>query len=42
MRPRTPRPFRISDCLVLVAATGLGLAGCRFLFSLRDLVWGDL
>jgi hypothetical protein len=42
MRPRTPRPFRISDGLVLVAATGLGLAGCRFLFSLRDLVWGDL
>jgi hypothetical protein len=42
MRPRTPRPFRISDCLVLVAASGVGLAGCRFLFSLRDLVWGDL
>jgi hypothetical protein len=30
MRTRTTRSFRISDALVLVAATALGLAGCRF------------
>jgi hypothetical protein len=42
MRSRTPRPFRIGDGLLLVAATGVSLAGCRFLFSLRDLIWGDL
>ena len=30
--PRMPlRPFRLSDALLLVAATALGLAWCRFL-----------
>lgn len=42
MRP-PPRPFRISDALVLVAATGIGLAGCRFWLSAseaaRDGLW---
>lgn len=42
MRTRTTRPFRISDALVLVAATGLGLAGCRFWLSASNDVWGDL
>jgi hypothetical protein len=42
MQPRITRPFRISDALVLVAATGLGLAGCRFWLSANKLSWGDL
>jgi hypothetical protein len=42
MRPRTTRSFRISDALVLVAATGIGLAGCRFWFWATQSGWGDL
>jgi len=42
MRPRTTRSFQISDALVLVAATGLGLAGCRFLLRASQSGWGDL
>src|SRR5262249_50510658 len=42
MRPRMTRSLRISDTLVLVAATGLGLAGCQFWLSAEHLVWGDL
>src|SRR4051812_8974523 len=42
MRTRTSRSFRISDALVLVAATGLGLAGCRSWISASDNPWGEL
>ena len=42
MRPRTTRPFQISDALVLVAATGLGLAGCRFWLSASKNGWDAL
>jgi hypothetical protein len=42
MRTPTTRPFRISDALVLVAATGLGLAGCRFWFSASNQDWSEL
>ena len=42
MRPRTNRSFRISDALVLVAATGIGLAGCRFWFWASKSGWRDL
>lgn len=42
MRPRMTRSFRISDTLVLVAATGIGLATCRFWFSASNKSWGDL
>ncbi len=42
MRTRTTRPFRISDALVLVAATGLGLAACRFWLGASKEGWGDL
>jgi hypothetical protein len=34
MKPGTTRRFQISDGLVLVAATGLGLGGCRLWLSL--------
>ncbi len=42
MRPRTTRSFQISDALVLVAATGVGLAGCRFWFWATKSGWRDL
>src|SRR4051794_32392553 len=42
MRPRVTRSLRISDTLVLVAATGLGLAGCQVWLSALHLVWSDL
>ena len=42
MRPRMTRFLRISDTLVLVAATGLGLAGCQVWLSAEHLVWSDL
>ena len=39
MQTRTTRCFRISDALVLVAATGLGLAGMR---ERAELLGGNL
>jgi hypothetical protein len=36
------RSFRISDALVLVAATGIGLAGCGVWLSVSHHSWGDL
>jgi hypothetical protein len=42
MQPRTTRSLRIGDTLVLVAATGLGLAGSQFWLSAEHLVWSDL
>lgn len=42
VRPQTGRSFRISDALALVAATGLGLAGCRLWLSLSGYDLGDL
>ncbi len=42
MRPQITRCFRISDALALVAATALGLAGCRLYFSPSDIGWGNL
>jgi hypothetical protein len=42
MQTRTTRCFRISDALVLVAATGLGLAGCRFWLSASERGLSDL
>jgi hypothetical protein len=42
MQPRTTRSFRISDALILVAATGVGLAGCRFWFWATQTGWADL
>jgi hypothetical protein len=42
MRTRTTRLFRISDALVLVAATGFGLAGRRFWLWASQQGWGDL
>jgi hypothetical protein len=34
MRPGTTRRFQISDALILIASTGLGLGGCRLWLSL--------
>jgi hypothetical protein len=42
MRPRTTRSLRISDILVLVAATGLGVAGCKLWLSLEGISVYDL
>jgi hypothetical protein len=42
MQPRMTRPFRISDALVLVAATGIGLAGCGLWLTSSGDASGDL
>jgi hypothetical protein len=42
MWPRMTRSFLISDALILVAATALGLTGCRFWLSASKMGWGDL
>src|SRR3954471_11966352 len=41
--PRMPqRPFRLSDALLLVAATALGLALCRFVNAHSQVGWRDV
>src|SRR5262249_39194957 len=41
--PRMPlRPFRLSDALLLVAATALGLALCRLLNAHSQVEWRDV
>lgn len=43
MNPSQPnRRFLMSDAIVLVAATGLGLAGCRYWFLLDENEWGHI
>jgi hypothetical protein len=42
MRRHGNRPFRISDAVVLIAATGFGLAGWRFWFWASRMKPGDL
>jgi hypothetical protein len=41
MRPRINRSFQVTDAIVLVAATGFGLAGCRFWLWASKTSWGD-
>src|SRR3954452_21110363 len=43
MMPRMPqRPFHLSDAILLVAATALGLALCRFLNAHSQVGWRDV
>jgi hypothetical protein len=42
MRRESSRPFRILDGVVLIAATGVGLAGWRFWFAVTDSGWDRL
>lgn len=42
MSRSTPRPIRISDAIILIAFTALGLAWCRFSLDVSQVNWGDL
>src|SRR3954454_16947147 len=42
MPPTSPRALRLSDVLILVAATALGLAGCRFLLTHSETDWSEV